>query len=541
MENKELIFLPLGGTGEIGMNVNLYQYMGKWLMIDCGAGFADQDIPGVDIIVADISFIEERKEDLVGIIITHAHEDHCGGLPHLWHKLGVPLYTTQFTANFLRRKIGSKKIQLPINVVVPGKQLKLGPFKLDFINMTHFVPEMSAIAIHTEEGVVVHSGDWKLDDEPVFGKKSNLKKLQEVAQNGVLSLICDSTNIFSSGRSESESVLYPSLKNIIKEVKGACVVTLFSSNIFRIETIGRIARELGKKVAVLGRSLLDVIASAKESGYLKDLDFMIGEDLLYAKNRNELLILSTGCQGDLLASVNKLSCDVHPYFKMHTGDTIVFSSKMIPGNEKRISNIINRFAIQDVNVVTEKTHKVHVSGHPYKEELRQMYDLLKPNSVIPVHGENIHLKEHAAFIKRCGIKHTIVPADGDIIKITKDAGITKVGCIETFFWGVDNGELQHPDGEVIQKRKKLQNAGLIVVVIVVNKKLRPLKKPAILTFGYTESPNWKQKVIRTLETELHPNNTSDFKSISKFSRRVVRSALVYKSKMPMIEIQIERL
>jgi ribonuclease J len=541
MKKNDLIFLPLGGTGEIGMNINLYHYQGKWLMIDCGAGFADYDLPGVDIVVADTSFIEERKKDLVGIIITHAHEDHCGALQYLWSKLDAPIYTTKFTASFLTKKIGAKKLVSTINVVEPGKMLDLFPFKLEFINMTHSVPEMNAIAIHTEEGIMLHSGDWKLDDNPVIGNKSDFSKLREIAEKGVTSIICDSTNVFSNGRSESESVLYPSIKNIIQESKGVCVVTLFSSNVSRIETISRIARELDKQIAVLGRALMLVIDAGKESGYLKDLSFINADELSEYKNREKLIILATGCQGDELASVNKLSQDIHPFFKLKKNDTVIFSSKMIPGNEKRISNLINRFVGIGVNVITEKTHKVHVSGHPYRDELKEIYHILQPQTVIPVHGENMHLYEHAKFAKECGVKQTIIPADGDMIKISKENGIEKINSIKTGFLCVDNEELQDPEGEIIQVRKRLQNSGLIILILVVNGKFKLLKKPIILTFGYTDSFNWKEKAIKIIETDLQINKNLTFKTISKLARKIIRNTLIYKSKMPLIEVQIERL
>lgn len=541
MKNDDLVFLPLGGTGEIGMNVNLYHYKGKWIMIDCGAGFADYDMPGIDIVVADTSFIEERKDDLIAIIITHAHEDHCGALPYLWGKFKVPIYTTKFTASFLTKKIGHKNLVSTINVVEPGKMLDLEPFQIEFVNMTHSVPEMNAIAIHTEEGVMLHSGDWKLDDNPVIGEKSDFAKLREIANKGVVSIICDSTNVFSNGRSESESILHTPIKKIIEEASGTCVVTLFSSNISRIETISRIAKELDKKVAVLGRSLMLVIEAGRETGYLTDLHIMNQDELADYRERDKLIILATGCQGDELASINKFSRDAHPAFKLKKNDTVIFSSKMIPGNEKRISNLINRFVGMGVNVITEKTHKVHVSGHPYRDELKEIYHVLQPQSIIPVHGENMHLYEHAKFAKECGVKQTIIPADGDIIKITKENGIEKIDSIKTGFFCVDNEELQDPEGEVIQTRKKLQNSGLIVLILVVNGKFKLLKKPIILTFGYTESFDWKEKAARLIEKDLRVTKNLSFKVISKLSRKIIRSTLVYKNKVPLIEVQIERL
>lgn len=541
MTDGNLVFLPLGGTGEIGMNVTLYQYKGKWIMVDCGAGFADADLPGVDIIVADISFIEKHKDDLLGIIITHAHEDHCGALPYLWDKLAVPLYTTQFTANFLVKKIGHNKVKFPIHVVEPGMFFHLGEFTFEFINMTHSVPEMSAVAIHVEDGVVIHSGDWKIDDDPVVGEVCDLKRLEELSEKGVLAMICDSTNVFSEGRSQSEASLVAPLKEVLSSVCGACVVTLFSSNIARIETITRIANELGKTVVVLGRSLLSVISAAKETGYLGDLDYLDAAELShYNGSRNELVILATGCQGDELASVNRLSQGTHTSFTLRPDDTVLFSSKMIPGNEKRIAKMINRFIALGVNVVTEKTHLVHVSGHPYRGELQQLYQLLKPKIVIPVHGENLHLHEHARFALECGVENVLIAADGDMVEISSASGAQKVGQTEVGFWCVDNEELQHPDSHVIKTRKKLQLSGMILVILVVNRKMKFLRRPTILTFGYSNSSDWKDNALVAIDKNLKSDGNADFKTMIKTVRKIVRNSLGRKSRIPLIEVQIER-
>ncbi|ABD46394.1 ribonuclease J [Neorickettsia sennetsu] len=541
MTDNNLIFLPLGGTGEIGMNVTLYGYKGRWIMIDCGAGFADAELPGIDIVVADISFIEERKDDLLAIIITHIHEDHCGALPYLWDRLAVPVYTTQFTANFLLKKIGRDKVQFPIHVVEPGKLLHLGDFTLEFINMTHSVPEMNAIAIHTADKVVIHSGDWKIDDDPVVGKTCDFKRLEELSEKGVLAMVCDSTNVFSHGRSDSESSLREPLMEVISSASGACVVTLFSSNIARIETVTRIANEYGKTVVVLGRSLLSVISAAKETGYLKDLNYIDEIGLAhYSGSRKSLIILATGCQGDELAAVNRLSQGTHNSFAINADDTIIFSSKMIPGNEKRIAKMINRFIAVGVNVVTERTHSVHVSGHPYRDELKQLYQLLKPKILIPVHGENLHLHEHAKFALECGVESALIAMDGDIIEISSTSGARKVDQTEVGFWCVDNDRLQHPDSHVIKTRRKLQLSGMILVILVMNKKGKSLKRPTIVSFGYSEEGGWKENALASIERSLKTGKNSDFRAVTKTVRKIVRGSLASRIKIPLIEVQIER-
>lgn len=536
--DEDLLFLPLGGTGEIGMNVNLYHYQGKWLMVDCGAGFAN-NIPGVDIIVADINFIENRSEDLVGIVITHIHEDHCGALPYLWEKLKAPIYCTQFTANFIKRKLLNKKSDIPINIIPLNSRFEVEPFKLEFINMTHSVPEMSAVAIHTDEGIIFHSGDWKIDKNPVVGEKTNFSRLKEIAQEGIIAMVCDSTNIFSPGKSESESILYEPLLKIVKDCDGAAVFTLFSSNIGRIETIGKVCADLNKTLAVFGRSLLEVITAAKQSGYLTDLEFIKGEEAAHYTKKDNLVILCTGCQGDELAAINKLSHNTYPYFSLRKKDTIIFSSKIIPGNEKRISSIVNRLIQMGVEVITEKSYKVHVSGHAYRDELKEIYDILKPNVLIPVHGEHVHLHEHAKFAKECGIKNALIPTDGDVMKITAN-NVEKINTIETGFYCIDNEQLQHPEGDIIKMRTKLQRSGLLMVIVIVNSRMKLLKDPILLNYGFSGDINKAQKMLTKLQDTLNISRDKSIKVVVNAARHLIKQAIPRNYKLPTIEVRVEK-
>lgn len=539
--NHDLIFIPLGGTGEIGMNVNLYQYKGKWIMVDCGAGFADDSMPGIAMVVADISFIEKRVKDLVAIVLTHAHEDHCGAVQYLWKKLRVPIYTTSFTANLLKRKIGVTAEKMPIYTIESNNFLHLDPFKLEFIHLTHSIPEMNAVIIHTEYGAVVHTGDWKIDNSPVVGLPSNEERLMEIgnSENGVISMVCDSTNVFSPGRSSSESELHMSLYDIILKCSGAVAITLFASNVARIEIICAVAKELGKNIVILGRALKDMVNAAQDSGYLCEYVFYDPESIPKIK-RSNLLILCTGCQGDELAAVNKLSLSIHPSFKLQEGETIIFSSKIIPGNEKRIAAILNRFVKMDVEVITEKTHNVHVSGHPYRDELKHMYSVVKPRVLIPVHGENVHIHEHAHFAKECGVKHSLILIDGDVVRLAPGK-TEKIGKVKSGLFCVDGSNLVAPNSHLMHLRRKMQNAGLIVIIIVIDAKFSILKRPTMKTFGYTENKKWEEKTLSFIQKEVMQSGNLSHDALVNLVTKIVKRNINKKDKIPPIEVHIEQI
>lgn len=542
MNKEDLLFIPLGGTGEIGMNLSLYHYQGKWLIIDCGAGFADEDMPGVDLVVADISFIVKNRHNLLGIVLTHAHEDHIGGIQFLWPQLQCPIYTTNFTANFLQTKLRALKQNIPIHIVDFGAKLQLGPFCLDFISMTHSIPEMNALAIHTDAGVVLHSGDWKFDSNPVTGALTDIEKLKSLGEKGVLALVCDSTNVFSPGKSGSESDLHEPFFNILKESNSLVAITLFASNVARINTIAEIAKQLNKHVVILGRSLINVVESAKKSGYLEDYVFLEAEAAKYYR-RDQLILLCTGCQGDVLAATNKLATNQHPVFKLEPNDLFIFSAKIIPGNEKSISNIINKLVKMNVSVITEKTHTVHVSGHPYRGELEEMYNLVKPQFSIPVHGEHIHLYEHAKFAQEvCGVSKALIISDGDVIKLSS-TGAELVEKVKSGFLCVDGNALQDPQGPVLKMRRKMQYSGIIIVILTMNQQHNLLKKPSILTFGYVDNTKLCDKISSKISKKLSNMDLNNRSELIKSTRSEVKKILKTEGngKIPSIEIQIEKL
>jgi ribonuclease J len=501
-KNKEnLLFIPLGGASEIGMNVNLYHLDGKWIMVDCGLGFA-HDVPGVDMLAADISFIKTYKKDLLGIIITHIHEDHIGAVQHLWQELEVPIYTSNFAAHFLTAKLEeySFKNRVKINVIDEKKELKLGSFSIEFIGLTHSVPEMNALLIKTRHGNILHSGDWKFDPDPVLGKISEIEKIRDYGDKGeILALVCDSTNALSPGHSRSEGELAISLKSIIKDCKQLVGVTTFASNIARVFTIAKAAEECGRKVCLTGFSLQRLKEIATKTGYFKDLPSFISDKEIKFFRPSEVLILSTGCQGEANAGTMKIASDRHPTIKFSAGDTIIFSSKIIPGNEKSIFALFNLFAKKKVEVITEKDHFVHVSGHPNQDELKEMYLLAKPQIAIPVHGEFVHLKRHSALVKEWGVKTAISVENGTVVKLSKeDSGV--VGKVKTGYFGIDGKQIIPLEGDIIKTRYKLQFAGIVIAVVVINVETKnidiELKTPGVIDLNNDkDSLQWLKKDI----------------------------------------------
>lgn len=469
--HSELLFTPLGGAGEIGMNVNMYHLNGKWLMVDLGLGFA-HDIPGIDMLAPDITFAKEHKKNIVGLIITHIHEDHLGAVQYLWQELGMTIYTSNFTAKFLRAKLEEFPFAREVKIVVidPSKELNLDPFKIEFIGLTHSVPEMNALMIKTNHGNILHSGDWKFDPDPVIGNVSEKEKIKAYGDKGeILALICDSTNALSPGRSKSEGDLYESLREIVGNCKHMVGITTFASNIARVNTIARVAKACGRKVVLAGFSLHRIVEVAKKSGYFEGFDNIISDRELKNYSKNEILVLATGCQGEPMASARKIANDAHPTIRFVAGDTMIFSSKIIPGNEKDIFGLFNDFARKNITVITEKDHFVHVSGHPNQDELREMYDLAKPQIAVPVHGEFVHIQHHCALAKEMGVEKVITVENGSVVRLSK-TNSEVIGFVQTGYLGVDGKQLIPINGEIIKTRKKLEHSGIIIVNAVVDSK-----------------------------------------------------------------------
>ncbi len=541
INKNEFLFLPLGGVGRIGMNVSLYHYQGKWIMIDLGVGFADETMPGVELLIADVDFIAQRKKDLLGIIITHAHEDHCGAVPHLWEELQCPIYTTKFTVNFLKEKLKEFRLEgtVPVKEVDINGSTNLGPFTVEFINITHSIPEANSILISTEMGSALHTGDWKFDPKPVVGLISNIERLKEIGDKGdLLAAICDSTNILSKHHPESEGEIYNNIYNIIKRSKKLVAVSLFASNVARIETISQAAKALNRKVVLLGRSLWRIVKVAQDSGYLTDSPQFLEVKEAVNFPREKLVLLCTGCQGEPLAATSRLANKSHQAFKMQQGDTMIFSSKIIPGNETRAHNMLNAFIEMGVEVVTEKTEHVHASGHPTREELKEMYSLIKPKMSIPVHGEYIHTHAHVKFAKECGVAKAIMIAPGDIVNLENGE---KVDSISVDYFGIDGMLLRHPESGVIKMRKRMRDAGVIVVTAVVNKKNKLLTKPKVFVpgvFEVLEDAAIIQKIVKKVESLFSLQPTKKIKN--KIESSILSILKEYLLKRPIIEVQIEQ-
>ena len=480
---KELLFLALGGSGEIGMNVNLYGSHGKWLMVDCGITFADPQYPGIDVILPDLAFIEEQLDNLVGIVLTHGHEDHIGALPYLAEDLGVPLYATPFTAGLIRGKLEEEgnADRVRLNVVRPGDQVKVGPFGVTFVPLSHSIPEANALLIDTPYGRVFHTGDWKLDAAPVLGAPTSPEALEAIGDEGVLALVCDSTNVFNAEPSGSEADVRVGLAEVIAKAKGRVLVTTFASNAARLETIGRVAVESGRRLCVAGRSLDRILKVARATGYLRDFPETVRFDEAMRLPRNEVLIVATGGQGEERAALGRVAFNNHE-LKLVEGDTVIFSSKQIPGNEVAIGRIMNALSELGVLTVTERQAHVHVSGHPGRPELAAMYGYMRPQILVPVHGEKRHLREQARFALSHGVPKAMVQENGDIIRLgpkgPKKVGVARVGRLV-----LDGDVILPADGSTINERRKMGVNGLITVALAVDPSGQLLGDPLVRPFG----------------------------------------------------------
>lgn len=550
-QNKDkLFFVPLGGSGEIGLNINLYHLDGKWLMVDLGAGFADDYLPGVDIIVPNINFIEQYKDSLVGLVLTHAHEDHVGAVTYLWEQLKMPIYATPFTAAFLKakfvEKFGTAK-HVKIKEVPLGRRFKVSNFDIEYVSLNHSAPEMQALFIRTEQGNVFHTGDWKFDHDPIIGKPNDEAFLEKLGEEGVDVVIGDSTNVFNKGSSGSEGDLKTSLEKLVAECKGMVAVTTFASNLARIETVISAARKSGRKLVVSGRSLWRIIRAAQDSGYLDDLPDLVDERSITNYPRHRLLLLCTGCQGEPLAATTKIATQNHQNIRLIPGDTVIFSSKIIPGNEKAIFRLFNMFVKLGIEVMTEKDHFVHVSGHPGKNELEKMYKLLRPKTVIPVHGELIHMHEHAKIAREIGVPAAVEVENGDMVHISKE-GCRKVAVVEAGRLAVDGARLLPTNSQVIRHRRKLRDDGVVICNIAVDQKYRLLNQPNFRTYGVLDDANEKQlieiitqDIAETIENRKaiqgKKMNESDLDNALRATIRRYLSQEVGKS--PLIDLHID--
>ncbi|MFY9589922.1 ribonuclease J [Rickettsia endosymbiont of Halotydeus destructor] len=548
---NDFLFIPLGGANEIGMNVNLYHYKGKWLMIDCGSGFADDYLPGVDMVIADISFIEKHKKDIVGLVLTHAHEDHLGGVQYLWNSLQCPIYATTFTANFLKLRLAEYNFSknLKIHEVKAGAKINLEPFSLEMVPLTHSAPEMQAIMIRTEMGNVLHTGDWKFDHDPVLGLKADEELLKSYGDEGVLALVCDSTNVFNEGSSGSEGEVRKSLIDIIAGCPKLVVVSTFASNLARLDTLIHAGQLAGRKVVLTGRSLHRMMSAAQESGYFQDIAPLINERDISRFRKEELLVIATGCQGEPMAATAKMASNSHHSIKLSPKDTVIFSSKIIPGNEKKIFRMFNIFVKAGIEVITERDHFVHVSGHPAVDELKKMYSLIRPNVCIPVHGEPVHIHEHVKLAKKNGIKHAVEVENGSVVVLEQNNSRV-IAKVNSGYLAVDGNYLLPVESSIFKARRRMRESGIVIATVIINNKGALVANPVLSMPGLLDPKEdiklinlIKDDIVKLIETQnKQVKRILSLEQIEEAIKSTIRKTLKQEvNKSPVISVNIEKI
>lgn len=492
MADEELLFLPLGGAGEIGMNLNLYGY-GKpgnptWMMVDLGITFGDGTHPGVDVIMPDPAYIEKHKDKLAGIVLTHAHEDHLGAVPYLWERFGCPIYATPFTVSIVQRKLAEVGLLdiVPIVEIPLNGTFQVGPFEIDLITLTHSIPEPNAMAIRTPLGTVLHTGDWKLDPNPVIGEPYDMPALRKLGDEGVLAMVCDSTNVFTPGTSGSEGDIFESMKKVVEGCEGRVVVTCFASNVARLDTISRVAKSVGREVVLAGRSFWRMIDAAKENGYLQDAPKFLDEDYFGDIPKDKVLLICTGSQGEARAALARIAADEHPRIYLNSGDTVIFSSRQIPGNEVTIGRLQNRLVRRGINLITDKDAFIHVSGHPARDELLEMYQAVKPQISIPVHGEIRHLTEHAKLARSAQVKETVINENGGMIRLAPGPAVV-IEQVPSGRLALEGGRVVPLDGELVRGRVRALWNGSATITMVIDKVGNVQGDPILTTSGLLDT------------------------------------------------------
>ena len=506
MKNQELIFCPLGGSGEIGANMNLYAYgpedNQKWIIVDMGVTFADDSLPGIDLIYPDPGFILDKKDDLLGIVLTHAHEDHIGAVVHIWPSLKCKIYATPFTAVLIQEKFKEKKIDISqhLKMVQLNSKINLGPFEIDFITLTHSILEPNGLSITTPAGVVLHTGDWKIDPNPLIGGNIDQKKLEDIGKKGVIAMICDSTNVFSEGRAGSELDVRESLVRIMESKNKKIIVTSFASNVARMETIFYCAKKTGRNICLVGRSMHRIYKAARQCGYLQNLLEPLDPRDAKKIPRNKIIYLCTGSQGEPMGAMNRIVNGVHPDVFLEKDDVVIFSSKIIPGNEKKLYKLQNQITKEDVEIITEENAFVHVSGHPNRDDLKDMYKWVKPKCIIPVHGEHRHMKEHVEFAKKMQIPQTLLIENGDIIQIYPGSTPKIIDKAPSGRIYLDGSISVNEDSQSIKERKNLSLNGYLEITLIVSNNGK-LKKPIISYKGIPEE-EINEKFVFEMEDEI---------------------------------------
>ena len=506
-QKDQLIFCPLGGSGEIGMNMNLFAYgrpdNQKWLIVDIGVTFADDTLPGINLIYPDPGFIIDKKDDLLGIILTHAHEDHIGAIAHIWPQLKCNIYATPFTSVLIKEKFKEKKIEIGNNlkIVDLNGTVKLGPFKIEFITLTHSILEPNGLSIETPVGTILHTGDWKCDPNPLIGNTINEKRLKQIGAKGVLAMICDSTNIFNPGRAGSELDVRQSLLKIMQNKNKRIIVTSFASNVARMETIFYCAKKIERQISLVGRSMHRIYKAARQCGYLKNVIDPIDSREAKKISREKIVYLCTGSQGEPMGAMMRIAHYVHPDVIIEKDDTVIFSSKIIPGNEKKLYSLHNQLVKNGIEVISEENEFVHVSGHPNQEDLKDMYNWVKPKAIIPVHGEHRHMMEHINFAKEMQVPYPVQIENGDIVQIYPGNEPHVVDKAPVGRMYIDGNISISEDSQSLKERKNLANNGYLEVTIIINNKGKVIKKP-IFSFRGLPIESQNDDFIFDLEDEV---------------------------------------
>ena len=547
ISTSDFVFVPLGGSGEIGMNANLYHHHDNWIMVDLGISFADESMPGVDVVLPDLSFIEDRKDKLQALILTHAHEDHYGAIPYLWERLQVPVYGTAFTLALLRRKLAEARVDFDIEMheLDYNRPYEFGPFSIELLALNHSIPDPAALILRTSEGTILHTGDWKFDEAPQIGQNTDAQKLSEIGKEGVLALIGDSTNAMVEGRTPSEQTAFEGLSDVIGKAEGRVAITCFARNVARIDSIVRAAHANGRAVSVVGRALQRTIDAAREVGYLRDLPDFVKESDVGLIPRGNIVIICTGSQGEPRAAMARIASGTHDTIDLDPGDTVVYSSRQIPGNEPAISKIQDMILRRGIHVITDDDAPVHVSGHPARDEVAEMYGLVKPKIAIPVHGTARHLLAHAELAQSCQVAQTLIPDNGVIIKFS-DNKAEKIGTVHTGALTHEGGEIVDIQSEQLRARRRMLWNGSVSVSVVISSSGQLLIAPSIVQSGVIDDDRIDDFLataslrIEDKLAEMKPKSSTD-ENIQQIITAQIRSvAKSMVKRRPNVEVHIMR-
>lgn len=546
----ELVFLPLGGSGEIGMNLNLYGHRGKWLMVDLGISFADDTMPGLDVIMPDPAFIAERRQDLAGLVLTHAHEDHLGAVQYLWPQLRCPVYCTPFTASVLRAKLHERGLAgtVPIEEVPLGGTVEVGPFTVEYVTMTHSIPEPNALAIRTAAGTVLHTGDWKLDPDPLIGTVADEARLRGIGDEGVLALIGDSTNALVAGASGSEAGVRKALTDLIGRHPDVRVaVSCFATNVARLQSIAVAAATHGRHVALVGRSLWRINEAARSNGYLEGIPDFLSEHEAGFLPREKLVLICTGSQGEPRSALARIASDDHPQVSLQRGDVVIFSSREIPGNERAIGRMQNLLVSQGIRVLTADDAPIHVSGHPARDELVRMYQWVRPRMAVPVHGEQRHQLAHARLAQDCQVPETLVPSNGELIRLGPSGPARVVANVRSGRMALDGKRLVPLDTGLMRARHRMVHNGAAVVTLVLNNKGELVTAPQVAVMGLIDDSADRDMLLDVIDAvreavaEMSKSARQDDEQVRNAARIAVRRCFnATHGKKPVTEVHLVR-